>query len=374
MPLPGGAADKYGNRYEGRWTVLCMLSILAGEANTIWLEPVGDEGEGVEFRLTKGKIHEYHQVKRQNSASGYWSLADLRKVLVGFSKKLSKPKNFCVFVSSHSAYQLQELSDRVHRSASFSEYSRYFIGSKEWKGCFTQLCGIWNCDSEQSYEYLKRIKVVTVDEEIMRDFLYQRVKNILYENAQNQNIRNLVDVLAQFALDSIHTELKIDRIWEHLESRDFKRLPNPREQDVKIIRFFRSCFDREAFKARFRMEGSGYDMVQAIEDTILAINTGEHFDRKGRHLKSGMEKGRLSNDEWYQGVEEIVDILSEINRRYQDGIDKDLIIHDMQQGQGFWFVRDGELADWIDSSRIDVIERFSKICEEAGIRPLSPLK
>lgn len=28
MRLPGEATDKFGNRYEGRWTVYCMADLL----------------------------------------------------------------------------------------------------------------------------------------------------------------------------------------------------------------------------------------------------------------------------------------------------------------------------------------------------------
>lgn len=55
MPLPGGDADKLGNRYEGRWTIACMIEVMDEEADSIRLEPPGFEGEGVEFWLRKGE-------------------------------------------------------------------------------------------------------------------------------------------------------------------------------------------------------------------------------------------------------------------------------------------------------------------------------
>ena len=53
MPLPGGASDKSGNRYELLWTVVNMAKVLNGEAEAISLEPVGDEGQGVEFTVKR---------------------------------------------------------------------------------------------------------------------------------------------------------------------------------------------------------------------------------------------------------------------------------------------------------------------------------
>ncbi len=83
MPLPGGAADKAGNRYELRRTVRQFIRLLTGEAFWIYLEPIGAEGELVEFRLGwENDRKEVHQVKRQQAGKGHWTLADLERVSV----------------------------------------------------------------------------------------------------------------------------------------------------------------------------------------------------------------------------------------------------------------------------------------------------
>ena len=46
MPLPGGAAEKFGNRYEGRWTVARLLDVMDEKADSIRLEPPGPEEQG----------------------------------------------------------------------------------------------------------------------------------------------------------------------------------------------------------------------------------------------------------------------------------------------------------------------------------------
>ena len=53
MPLPGGAADKVGIRYESLWTVNCMIDVMDESADSIRLEPPGEEGDGIEFWLDK---------------------------------------------------------------------------------------------------------------------------------------------------------------------------------------------------------------------------------------------------------------------------------------------------------------------------------
>ena len=105
MPLPGGASDKIGNRYEGRWIVYSLIDVLHERADSIRVEPPGEEGEGVEFWLQCDNFTEYHQVKRQNTR-GPWTNSALnsRGVLSHFFAKLSDPKVHCVFVSTDRAY------------------------------------------------------------------------------------------------------------------------------------------------------------------------------------------------------------------------------------------------------------------------------
>ena len=51
MARAGGEADKFGNSYEGAWTIFHMLLVLAGRAQAITVEDVGELGEGSEFTL-----------------------------------------------------------------------------------------------------------------------------------------------------------------------------------------------------------------------------------------------------------------------------------------------------------------------------------
>ncbi|HEX9197589.1 MAG TPA: hypothetical protein VF906_07335, partial [Candidatus Bathyarchaeia archaeon] len=77
MPLPGGPTDKFGNRYEGRWTVFCMIEVMREHADSIRLELPGEDG--AEFRLSYKESDEYHQVKRQQTSIGRWILGDLER-------------------------------------------------------------------------------------------------------------------------------------------------------------------------------------------------------------------------------------------------------------------------------------------------------
>jgi hypothetical protein len=226
MPLSGGATDKFGNRYEGRWTVLCMVEVMDEKADSIRLEPPGEEGEGVEFWVSRENNREYHQVKRQQS-KGSWTLGDLtsKGVLPKFWNKLKAPTATCVFISSDRAGQLDELADRARRSASFQEFEREFLSGSgqsqmsEQSKSFQDLCNRWNnCIQTEAYEALKKIRVETISEDLLRTTVESRLAALV-----DSESANVVDVLAQFALDKVHHELRAHDIWHHLNERGFKR-------------------------------------------------------------------------------------------------------------------------------------------------------
>jgi hypothetical protein len=221
MPLPGGATDKFGNRYEGHWTVNCMIDVMNERVDAIRLEPPGVEGEGIEFWVRRGDKREYHQVKRQHSASGRWTLADLghEHVLAHFRDKLYEPEAACIFVSSHAAYQLEELADRSRRVVSWEEFEQVFMKSDAQSSAFNDLCRRWgDCSGQDAFEALKRVRVETVGEDTLRTFVESRLAALVEGDSAT-----VADILAQLALDAVHQELTAYDIWHHLESRGFRR-------------------------------------------------------------------------------------------------------------------------------------------------------
>jgi len=62
MPLPGGSADKFGNRYELWWTVSQLVRMLHGQAESIRIEDSGVTK--AEFVVSSGGQRLFHQAKR----------------------------------------------------------------------------------------------------------------------------------------------------------------------------------------------------------------------------------------------------------------------------------------------------------------------
>lgn len=242
MPLPGGATDKYGNRYEGRWTAFCMAQILDECACTIRLEPPGAEDKGFEFWLRKKERVEYHQVKRQKSRGGSWTLLNLSAegILQNFlSKLLDNSNNYCFFISTQSANELDDLSDKARRSACFEEFKTKFLESDEHSSRFISLCRIWDggLNEGEAFELLKRIKVETISE----DTLQTAVTNSLKPLVEGDPLAT-AEVLASLALDEIHKELSAHDIWQRLKIRGIKR--RVCNKDPHVLSKVYSCTDR----------------------------------------------------------------------------------------------------------------------------------
>ena len=220
MPLPGGAAAKFGDRYEGRWTLTALADILDERAQLIRLEPPGNEGEGVEFSLTVPGRTEYHQVKRQSTHGG-WSIQALGKsrVLSHFEAKLRDPNASCLFVSADSAGDLRELSERARAAAHWPEYREEFLKDQQNSANFSRLKQFWlSLTDEQVHERLQRVHVRTVDEISLRSLVEARLGPLVDGDPQT-----VADILAQFVLDNVHRELRPQNLWTHLEGRGHRR-------------------------------------------------------------------------------------------------------------------------------------------------------
>ena len=67
------------------------------------------------------------------------------------------------------------------------------------------------------------------------------------------------------------------------------------DEDKELIKFFVQCFDRPAFHDRICQEGRMEDLDKAIEDTIIALNTGVLRTRDGSILKKSEGKSAIVN-------------------------------------------------------------------------------
>ncbi len=144
-----------------------------------------------------------------------------------------------------------------------------------------------------------------------------------------------------------------------------------RVKDAELLRFYSQCFDRPAFQDSFEREGSMEAFDRAIADTITAINTGALRARDGTILAQAKGKSYLSNPEWREKMDTIVDLLRAIRSRYSLAVQTgQIVLYSEHQGRQFYNISNEQVAEWMDSTRVEIIQLFSDLCKEAGIPPL----
>jgi hypothetical protein len=249
MPRSGGTAAKFGDRYEGQWTVFCLTDVLLGEAVSIRPEAPGEDG--FEFWLQRPSGHrEFHQTKRQLSGAGHWTLAELQAagVLNSIKSKLSEDTEAsCHFASVVTANELRELSERADGAVSFTEFQSEFLAtSSDVQRRFDLLCGYWETPTQTAFTWLKRVQVRTVDEVTLRSFIRGRLASVV----AGAEPGTITDVLAQYVLANLEQELTEHHIWTHLRSRGLR--PREWSRDISVVQSVAGVTER--FLGQLRRE------------------------------------------------------------------------------------------------------------------------
>jgi hypothetical protein len=217
MPLPGGPAEKIGNRYESSWTVLQLVRVLNGQFESIRIEVPGVDK--AEFVLGVRGIREWHQAKRSHP-SGQWTLSALAgsgEVLGGIATLLDGNADRFVFASASDARELAELADRARQAATVEEFQTLFLKAREHADRFARLCRAWSdCDAPTAYDRLQRTEVRTVDEHTIEELTRWGIAAIYLGDPQA-----LINELRAVATNSIHVTITRDELIVKLATRGF---------------------------------------------------------------------------------------------------------------------------------------------------------
>ncbi len=218
MPLPGEETAKLGFRYEDLWTVNSILEILSGSADEIHLVALGEEGEGVEFTLHRTDTKEFHQVKRQQSATGHWTISTLNDVLLTFKEKLKEADTTCFFVSMQEAYPLRELSENAASSHTYEELRSNYFKEGNRVASFEKLSKVLSASNDGTFAFLRRAQFVTIDQERLQRLVNLNIQ--LHVEGDSEIIRAS---LIELSHSKVHQNLSSKEIWNFLESKGFRR-------------------------------------------------------------------------------------------------------------------------------------------------------
>jgi hypothetical protein len=301
MPLPGGAAAKFGERYEGRWTVLQLADLLAERAQSIRLEPPGAEGEGIEFWIRQSGRLSYHQVKRQAPRGRGWSIDDLGRagVLVQLFRRAEDSFTSCVFVSADSSAEMRELIERSIDAADWDEFDREFLKSAQVRTNFQKLCAhLKDLSAQEVFERLKRFEIRSVDEATLQAFVESRLLPLV-----DGEPSTVTAVLAQFALDNVHHELTPDVVWRHLESEGLRPRDWAKDQIVvqavaRLNSLYVERLSQHAIGRRILPRSETDGVLEALADPGVGggvLVTGEAGVGKSGVVQQVLDKLRRSD-------------------------------------------------------------------------------
>ena len=215
MTLPGGPADKLGNRYEKWWTLSEFVRMLDGETEAIRIEEPGLHK--AEFVVTTGACRELHQVRRSHP-NGKWSLAVLRSdgLLQAIGEQLAGNDDRFVFASGSDARELAELCEAARDAESDAEFERHFLQAAERRNRLEKLCDCWGCDAPTARERLRRIDIHTIDERELQDKVRWGVAALFLARPTE-----VVSQLRGIAEDSVHRTVSRQELVEQLARRGF---------------------------------------------------------------------------------------------------------------------------------------------------------
>jgi hypothetical protein len=201
MPLPGGPADKLGNRYELWWTVWQLVRMLDGKADSIRIEDPGVTK--AEFVISHGGRRELHQAKRSHP-DGKWSLASLAasdmRLLQAIHAQLTGNDDRFVFVSSSDARELADLAKRSQQAESLQEFEEKFLAAKETRNHFERLQKYWNNASvATAFDILRRVEVRAMDEQGIEENVTWGLRALFLSNPIS-----VCNELRALAEDSVH--------------------------------------------------------------------------------------------------------------------------------------------------------------------------
>ena len=222
---PGGVADKLGNRYEGRWVVKQLLRVLNEGVQSVTVEAVGDDQEGVDLWVEqKDGTHQAQQCKARNSSREAWRVSDLhtRGILAKMRFQLDRdPRHEYALVSAIPVSVLGDICESARMSDGdperFYEHQIRGVGQAR-RDTFKHFCQHLDLELETvadraiAYDYLRRTFIhIWADDRHSREDLFGWAATLVTGEPEV-----VVAALADLALNSLHQPLRADGIRDHL--------------------------------------------------------------------------------------------------------------------------------------------------------------
>lgn len=155
------------------------------------------------------------------------------------------------------------------------------------------------------------------------------------------------------------------------------------DQDKQLILFYAQCLDRPAFRTHFHQEMSFSAFDRAMEDTLLALNTGYWRTRDGAVINRAKGKSYVVHSEWRRKLDTIVKLIEEAREKFHEAVGFTEMLYRLRHGDPHRrmlemdrmmedrFRDDRVFGAWMDQKRNEAIGVLNSILEEVGHQPLS---
>ena len=237
----GGYADKFGNRYEANWVAYQLVRLLEEQIISIVVEPLGSDGQGVEFLINKTDgTAEYHQCKMGKGNYEYWTLAQLHssKILSDAWLQIEQNNEFYL-VSPLSCKIISDLSDSaLNSNGNPEDFLKWQINvSQKRKNIFEDLCNYLNLDItclndvSRAINFLQKFKIEQFKfTKTIEDWLEFRISQLYSDNTDD-----ILRFLKIYPVDKdkLRTEITPFLLQGDLEKSGFNRRVMPSDTRIK---------------------------------------------------------------------------------------------------------------------------------------------
>jgi hypothetical protein len=156
------------------------------------------------------------------------------------------------------------------------------------------------------------------------------------------------------------------------------------KKDRALLTFFAQCLDRPAFRTHFHQELSFADFDQAMEDTLVALNTGYWRMRDGTLIERAKGKACVVNPGWREKLEQIASHIEDIRRRFHQMFGLNEMVSHLRGSIRFGHFEihefmeslrhDPDLGNWMDKQRQEAIDIMNSLLNEIEMPPLRGLR
>lgn len=292
-PRAGGEADKFGNRYEGAWTVRHLLYVLMGAGDSITVEDVGAIAEGAEFTYRREGSVEVHQLKRQHGTANTWTIRALQALGIwGTASGHVEAGREFHFVSTLPSQVLQELCDKARRSESVKAFVDNWLTNEKLERAFTELASPTIFGSAgAAWKALNGIWIRWPDErEVVQGNAV--LAGLLLDGA---NGRLASIALGDMVQQNLGVELTTTRITEQLSAYGLRfqaptRVAAIAEKLHEAMSNWSDSIQRELLRPVILREEAGQVVAELLEESKLVFVVGTAGSGKSAVLSQAVEQ------------------------------------------------------------------------------------